>query len=413
MAGIHVESVSKRFRLYAKDRPNTLQEVLVRGVRKLSVQEEFWALQDVSLDVAAGEMVGVIGRNGAGKSSLLRLAGGIGQPDRGRIVVDGRLGALIDLGAGFHPELTGRENVYMNGVISGLTRRQVSAILDEIVAFAELQEFIDSPVRTYSSGMQLRLAFAVAVHVEPEVLLVDEVLAVGDLGFQRKCLDRINDLRSQGAAILFVTHDLVQVQQICNRVIWLNKGRVAAWGPAEEVVSAYRRSMLGSGQGVAVAQDSTDDGTAPVLRHNVNRFGTLEVELQDVRLADGNGLPFDVLPPGRALIVETKWCATKPIGPLILSVGVHSEDGLLLCEVHRPMNRLPGLQGAMKVQFERLDLAEGTYFVDVGAYAADWSTTYDYHWHVHRMMVGGPAGPSEGKGPLRPPFHWDVTATSA
>ena len=261
MAGIHVESVSKRFRLYAKDRPSTLQEVLVRGVRKLSVQEEFWALQDVSLEVAAGEMVGVIGRNGAGKSSLLRLAGGIGQPDRGRIVVDGRLGALIDLGAGFHPELTGRENVYMNGVISGLTRRQVSAILDEIVAFAELQEFIDSPVRTYSSGMQLRLAFAVAVHVQPEVLLVDEVLAVGDLGFQRKCLDRINELRSQGAAILFVTHDLVQVQQICNRVVWLNKGRVAAWGPAEEVVSAYRRSMLGSGQGVAAAQDSTDDGT--------------------------------------------------------------------------------------------------------------------------------------------------------
>ena len=225
MAGIHVEAVSKRFRLYAKDRPYTLQETLVRGFRKLRVQEEFWALQDVSLEVAAGEMVGVIGRNGAGKSSLLRLAGGIGRPDRGRIVVDGRLGALIDLGAGFHPELTGRENVYMNGVISGLTRRQVSAILDDIVAFAELEDFIDSPVRTYSSGMQLRLAFAVAVHVQPEVLLVDEVLAVGDLGFKRKCLDRIDELRSQGAAILFVTHDLVQAQQICNRVVWLNKGR--------------------------------------------------------------------------------------------------------------------------------------------------------------------------------------------
>ena len=167
MPGIHVESVSKRFRLYAKDRPYTLQEAVVRGFRKLRVQEEFWALQDVSLDVGAGEMVGVIGRNGAGKSSLLRLVGGIGEPDRGRIVVDGRLGALIDLGAGFHPELTGRENVYMNGVISGLTRRQVSAIMDEIVAFSELDEFIDSPVRTYSSGMQLRLAFAVAVHVKP------------------------------------------------------------------------------------------------------------------------------------------------------------------------------------------------------------------------------------------------------
>lgn len=170
--------------------------------------------------------------------------------------------------------------------------------------------------------------------------------------------------------------------------------------------------MAGAGQG-AVLQAGTDESTGPILRHNVNRFGTLEVELQDVRLLDASGIPVDVLPPGRALVVETKWCATKPVGPLILSVGVHSEDGLLLCEVHRPMNKLPGLQGEMKVQFERLDLAEGTYFVDVGAYAADWSTTYDYHWHVHRMVVGGTAGPSEGKGPLRPPFHWDVTSTSA
>jgi lipopolysaccharide transport system ATP-binding protein len=408
--GIQVESVSKRFRLYAKDRPYTLQEALLRGFRKLGVQAEFWALQDVSLAVAAGEMVGVIGRNGAGKSSLLRLVGGIGEPDKGRIVVNGRLGALIDLGAGFHPELTGRENVYMNGVISGLTRRQVTAIMDEIVAFSELEEFIDSPVRTYSSGMQLRLAFAVAVHVQPEVLLVDEVLAVGDLGFQRKCLERIDELRGQGAAILFVTHDLVQAQQICNRVVWLNKGRVAAWGAAEEVVSAYRRSMLGSSQSMATAHDGDGATGAPILRHNVNRFGTLEVELQDVRLSDGSGLPLDILPSGRPLVVEIKWCATKPIGPLFLSVGIQSEDGLLLCEVHRPMNKLPGLQGQITVQFDRLDLAQGTYYVDVGAYAADWSTTYDYHWHVHRLTVGGP---NEGKGPLRPPFHWDVTSTSA
>ena len=283
--------------------------------------------------------------------------------------------------------------------------------MDEIIAFAELEEFIDSPVRTYSSGMQLRLAFSVAVHVQPEVLLVDEVLAVGDLGFQRKCLDRIEELRSQGAAILFVTHDLVQVQQICNRVIWLNKGRVAAWGPAEEVVSAYRRSMLGSGQS-AGTQDGASDGAVPVLRHNVNRFGTLEVELHDVCLSDESGMPFDVLPTGRALVVETKWCATKPLGPLIMSVGVHTEDGLLLCEVQRPLAKLPGLQGDMRVQFDRLDLAEGVYFVDVGVYAGDWSVTYDYHWHVHKLTVGGPGGPNAGKGPLRPPFHWDVTPTS-
>jgi lipopolysaccharide transport system ATP-binding protein len=407
--GIHIESVSKKFRLYAKDRPYTLQESLIKGFRKLGVQEEFWALQDVSLDVAAGEMVGVIGRNGAGKSSLLRLVGGIGEPDRGRIVVDGRLGALIDLGAGFHPELTGRENVYMNGVISGLTRRQVDAIMDEIIAFSELDEFIDSPVRTYSSGMQLRLAFAVAVHVRPEVLLVDEVLAVGDLGFQRKCLERIDELRAQGAAILYVTHDLVQAQQICSRIVWLNKGRVAAWGPAEEVVDAYRRTMQG-GAGRRAAAHAGDDGDgAPILRHNVNRFGTLAVELQDVCLSDGTGLPVDMLRSGRALVVKMRWCATQPVGPLIVSVGIHSEDGLLLCEVHRFLGQLPGVGGELSVQFDRLDLAGGVYFVDVGAYSSDWSITYDYHWHVHRLAVSG-AG--EGKGPLRPPSHWDVTATT-
>ena len=275
MAGIQVEGVSKRFRRFAANRPQTLQETFISGFRSLRSHDTFWALQDVSLAVAGGEMVGVIGRNGAGKSSLLRLVGGVGEPDRGRIVIDGRLGALIDLGAGFHPELTGRENIYMNGVLAGYRRRQVNAILDDIVQFAELEPFLDSPVRTYSSGMQLRLAFSVAVHVNPEVLLVDEVLAVGDLGFQQKCLDRIGQMQRQGVAILFVTHDLAQAEHSCDRLVWLNGGRVAAAGSAGEVVAAYREATQRMTQQRTPADkpDQQIEG-GEVLSVNRNRFGS-------------------------------------------------------------------------------------------------------------------------------------------
>jgi lipopolysaccharide transport system ATP-binding protein len=399
-----VESVSKRFRRYGKNQTYTLQEMFLRGWRARGAHDDFVALDGVSLHVAAGEMVGVIGRNGAGKSSLLRLVGGIGEPNSGRIAVEGRLGALIDLGAGYHPELTGRENVYMNGVISGLRRRQVNAILDEIVAFAELQDFIDSPVRTYSSGMQLRLAFAVAVHVQPQVLLVDEVLAVGDLGFQRKCLERIEALKSQGAAILFVTHDLTLAEQVCTRIAWLNRGHVAAWGPAGEVVDAYRRSM--DGAGVPVTDAESAGRGAEVLRINVNRFGTQEIELHDVQLNDDSGTTVVTLPQGRALTVCACWRATQMLRGLIFSVSIHGADGTLLSEAYRSLSKLPTLYGQIALRFARLDLAPGAYYVDVGVYADDWSLTYDYHWHVYTLIV---SGGDDGKGPLRPPSEWNVT----
>ncbi len=181
-----VQGLGKQFRRYHRDRPVTLKEAVVRGLRQMKPVEQFWALREVSCSVAAGRTIGVIGNNGAGKSTLLRLIGGVGRPDEGSVQVHGRIGALLDLGVGFHPDLTGRENVFVSGVIAGLTRHEVAQRFDSIVAFAELQQSIDSPLRTYSSGMQMRLAFAVAIHTEPEILLIDEVLAVGDLAFQRK-----------------------------------------------------------------------------------------------------------------------------------------------------------------------------------------------------------------------------------
>jgi len=240
---IRVEGLSKLFPRFHADKPMTLQEVFQRGLRRMRPTDFFWALEDVSFVVEPGRMVGVVGLNGAGKSTLLRLVAGVGRPDRGRVELRGRVGAILDLGVGFHPELTGRENVYVSGVTSGLTRAEVEERFDEIVAFAELADFLDNPLRTYSSGMQLRLAFAVASHIEPEVLLVDEVLAVGDLRFQEKCFERLARFKSQGCTGLLVTHAPEHVQRLCDEALWLHEGRLAAHGPADEVVKRYLDAM--------------------------------------------------------------------------------------------------------------------------------------------------------------------------
>ena len=234
-----VRGLGKHYRRYHQDRPWTLQEVFQRGFRGLKPAEYFWALRQINFAVAPGRMVGVIGRNGAGKSTLLRLLGSVGRPDEGRVTVHGRINALLDLGAGFHPDLTGRENVFISGVINGLTRREVSKEFDSIVAFSELEDFIDSPLRTYSTGMQMRLAFAVATHTNPEVLLIDEVLGVGDLAFQRKCLERIAQFKADGCTIILVTHDNGFVAKLCDEALWLHAGRLMAHGPADEVASRY------------------------------------------------------------------------------------------------------------------------------------------------------------------------------
>jgi lipopolysaccharide transport system ATP-binding protein len=240
---VAVRGLGRAYRRFAPDRPWTWQDALVRGLRRLKPPETFWALRDVTFSIPRGHMVGIIGRNGAGKSTLLRLLGGVGRPDAGQVQVHGRLGALLELGAGFHPELTGRENVQVNGVINGLTKAEVAARFDTIVRFAELEAFIESPLRTYSTGMMMRLAFAVAAHMEPEVLLIDEVLSVGDLAFQEKCLARILEFRSHGCTILWVSHNTQQVAELCDEALWLQAGCLVAHGPAREVMDRYMAEL--------------------------------------------------------------------------------------------------------------------------------------------------------------------------
>lgn len=236
---IKAENLGKLYRRYDPNRPSTLQEAAIKGMQGLRVQDQFWALRHVSFEAPRGSVLGIIGSNGAGKSTLLRLAGGVGIADEGRIEVQGRIGSLLDLGIGFHQDLTGRENVMISSVISGLTRKQVDERFDSIVAFAELESFIDSPLRTYSSGMQMRLGFAVAIHTEPDVFLIDEALTVGDLAFQHKCFERVMQFRERGGAIMVVSHDLDSLQDLCDQIMWLDRGEVAAYGAAEETIAAY------------------------------------------------------------------------------------------------------------------------------------------------------------------------------
>ena len=262
-----VKGLSKQFHRYHADRPWTLHETLTRGLRRFRAFDRFWALRDVSFAVAPGRMLGLIGSNGSGKSTLLRLIGGVGRPDEGSIEVHRRMGSLLDLGTGFHPDLTGRENVFVNGVISGLTRREVAERFDSIVAFAELEAFIDNPIRTYSTGMQMRLGFAIAVHAEPEILLIDEILSVGDHSFQHKSFERIARFKSQGCTIILVTHDTSVVREVCDEAIWLNSGRLVLHGHPDEVVDQYiAASDAAMDQRATVNAINGADSSAPVPR---------------------------------------------------------------------------------------------------------------------------------------------------
>jgi lipopolysaccharide transport system ATP-binding protein len=253
---VRVEGLSKRYRLGARAGHDTLRDSLVGALksplrRGRRAGETLWALRDVSFEVAPGEVVGIVGRNGAGKSTLLKILSRITEPTSGRVELYGRIGSLLEVGTGFHPELTGRENIFLNGAILGMRRREIAAKFDEIVAFAEIERFIDTPVKRYSSGMYTRLAFAVAAHLEPEILLVDEVLAVGDAAFQKKCLGKMGEVAREGRTVLFVSHNMTAVNQLCSRAVLLAGGRLALEGPTPEVVAEYfREGSDGGGERV-------------------------------------------------------------------------------------------------------------------------------------------------------------------
>jgi lipopolysaccharide transport system ATP-binding protein len=275
---IHAQELSKRYRIGQREEALQLREVLTRTLRsplrlfRRAPQETFWALQDVSLEVRQGEVLGLIGRNGSGKTTLLKILSRITRPTAGWAEIHGHVGSLLEVGTGFHPDLTGRENTFLSGAILGMRKNEIDRKFDEIVAFAELEKFIDTPVKHYSSGMYVRLAFAVAAHLEPEILLVDEVLAVGDARFQKKCLGKMGDVARAGRTVVLVTHQLNQIRRLCNRVIWLDGGTLRQTGPTAEVVSAYETDMTSN----SLEDVRPSEGMAQFLRWKL--IGTNRIE---------------------------------------------------------------------------------------------------------------------------------------
>jgi lipopolysaccharide transport system ATP-binding protein len=359
------DHVSKTFDLH-RGRSRSFQELLVNfgRWRQTRVHDNLNALQDVSFAIECGETVGFIGSNGAGKSTLLKLIARILEPDSGTVTVRGRVGALLELGAGFHPELTGRENVYLNASIMGLNRRDVDRRFDEIVAFSELERFIDVPVKHYSSGMYVRLGFAVAVNMEPEILLVDEVLAVGDAAFQRKCFERIAQLRQEGITLLFVSHNAEVVRSICSRAIWLDSGIVKADGGAEVVVQRYTMHGWAMEEGRLHAVSDTRLGTGRVL---ITRVQLLNKDNKETQLFE----------TGEPLTVVLHYQAIDRIEHPVFGLAIHRGDGT---HITGPNTQLTGLdiqavegEGTVVYTVASLPLLSGLYSVSVAVH--NWEDT--------------------------------------
>jgi lipopolysaccharide transport system ATP-binding protein len=369
-----------------------------------------WALQDVSFDLHDGEALGLIGENGAGKSTLLRLSSGLGHLTRGRISVASNVASVLSLGATMNMDLTGRENALTATLLAGVRMREARAVVDAALAFAELEEFADSPVRSYSDGMKLRLAFGVVAQLEPGLLLLDEVIAVGDLRFKEKCMTRIEELQESGTSLLFASHDLDQVAEQCDRALWLDEGRVRQAGPAAEVVEAYRESMHTE---TFIRTPSADDGEAEQaggLQLRRNRFGSQELTIEQVELS--GSLAAGIVESGGSLTVRMRLRREGPaIERPIVGVSVHRvEDDVVCCEASTDLDEvdLGEVQGEKIVSFrwDGLELRPGEYVVDVGVYEAEWSFAYDYHWHAYPLQVHGD---NRSQAIFRPPRRrWSV-----
>jgi ABC-2 type transport system ATP-binding protein len=355
---VEIRSVSKKFRLY-KEKPSSLKARLISSRARA---EDFWALRDVSFDIEPGQSVGLIGPNGSGKTTLLKMIAGILRPTSGSVVTRGRIAALLELGAGFHPELTGRENVYLNAAFLGLSRKETDAVYDDIVDFAELPDFMDNQVKFYSSGMLVRLGFAVAVHVDPAILLVDEVLAVGDEAFQRKCLDRVRRFQRDGRTIIFVTHAVDLVRQICDRAVMLHHGVIHSEGAPDHVVRDFRLVML---------QHDLEYATEE---------GTKEVEIVSAELVGGHGASASVIHPGEELTIVVDLRASAPVESPVLSFALHDQDNRFVFGSNSDEHGvdLRGIEGKRRVRFhlKNLPFVSGKYWVTLGVHSRDSSRVY-------------------------------------
>ena len=387
----------------------TLRGMLARRVPILPDRSEpRWALRDVTFDVQAGEAVGVIGQNGAGKSTLLRLASGLGRATRGSLAAPVATTSILRLGDAFDMELTGGENAITAAVVAGASSREARAMLPAALAFAELEDFAGAPMRTYSEGMKLRLAFGVLAQFQPDALMIDEVIAVGDMRFQAKCLDWVQELRDAGAAVLLASHTLDQVAEQCDRAVWLQGGGVRMIDKATVVVDAYRDAMRSE----TVARTPSTGGSEGGLELRRNRFGSQELTIDSVALRDADGREVAELREGAALTVDLAIRSHREgIEDATVSVSIsRMDDGVSAVDVTTEADGVrtgtadDGL--TVTVEFARLELVPGEYSVDVGVHQAEWEYAYDFHWQAHPLRVVGRGG---GEGYYRPPASWRVS----
>ncbi len=383
-----VEDLGKRYSAYHSDRPRTIMQAALSGLKNLRAVEHFWALRHVSFSVERGQILGILGQNGAGKSTLLQLIGGIGRADEGQIRVQGQIGALLDLGAGFHEDLTGRENLIVTALISGLTRQEAQDKLSQIVEFAELEAFIDNPIRTYSTGMRMRLAFAIAIHTQPDVLLVDEHLSVGDIGFQKKCLDRVKLLRNQGCAIILISQSPKQILEVCDRALLLKRGQIAAFSDPKTVIREYEAQMHPDQKPRLPSQREPQLGAA--------------IRITQVRL-----IPGTTLQCGEPLHVEIDYEATEILSEPIFTFRITHEEGAVCFEANTknagfPTGEVRGC-GTVKLKIERLDLNGGQYYVHAGVQSKGWTELLEYKDRIHKLTVKRTA---VVQGLIHPPYEW-------
>jgi ABC-type polysaccharide/polyol phosphate transport system ATPase subunit len=393
---VTADGLWKNFRLY-QERNQFLKAAILRGRRVR--YEEFWALKDVSLEVPTGTTFGVIGHNGSGKSTLLKTLTGILVPDQGSVKTVGRVSALLELGAGFHPELSGRENVFLNGAILGLKRKEIEKRFDDIVEFAGLEQFIDSPVKNYSSGMFVRLGFAVAANVEPDVLLIDEVLSVGDENFARKSAEKIDQFRRDGRTIVFVSHGLDSVEQLCETVAWLDHGEIQMIGPAAEVISAYRG-------------DRHDAVTTP--EEFGSRWGSGEIQISSVEIFDGEGQPVEHPRTLDPMTIRVNVTAHAPIQDSVLVAKIDQLGGHTVWQSSTRRNGVSvGLikdAATIELKFPALPLLEGTYEFTLAL--TDQAEVQPYDWWERRIRFDVRQYVSGDHGVIHIPTTWTVEGAS-
>lgn len=417
---IRAEKLAKRYIINVGDAPvsslsegvtNVVQRFIKRVAHSTAAsthREEIWPLRDASFEIKRGEVVGVIGRNGAGKSTLLKILSRITEPTSGRAVIHGRVGTLLEVGTGFHPELTGRDNIYLSGIILGMKKSDIDKRFDEIVEFAGISKFVDTPVKRYSSGMYVRLAFAVGAHLEPEVLIVDEVLAVGDLQFQQKCLDKMHEIGGQGRTVIFVSHNMQAVTRLCRRVLLLDKGQLIGDGSAPDVVSAYLHGGAGSG----CVREWNDPNKAP---------GNSTARLRTLRIKNEHGEPSSVIDIRQGVAVEMEFDVLEPGWVLQPCLVLTSGEGLDLFETFdldpawktrlRPIGRYQAT-----VRIPGNFLAEGTFFVSPACHTILPSKVHYYEREVAAFQIVDPMEgnsmrgdyPGDMLGVIRPQLQWST-----